>query len=65
MRCRLCGKSANEIEAILVRINPKGEKGIWECRPSCDAYLPPDERVVAAIEWPDEADQPPSSRRQE
>ena len=49
MRCRLCGKSALEIAGYLVRINPVGEVGVWECRPSCTAQLLPDERVLLAI----------------
>lgn len=55
MKCRLCGKSALEISGFLVRVNETGVTGIWECRPTCDAWLSPDEAVIAAIEWPDES----------
>lgn len=54
MKCRLCGRSATEIRGYLKRMNEKGVKGIWECRPSCDADLTSDERVIAAIEDDDE-----------
>jgi hypothetical protein len=50
MKCRLCGKGALEIRGYLKRMNEKGVEGIWECRPSCDADLSEEERVIAAIE---------------
>jgi hypothetical protein len=48
--CRLCGKTANETKAVLVRVNEKGVTGIWECRPICGTGLPDDERILAAID---------------
>lgn len=59
MHCRLCGKTAHEIKGYLHRVNEKGVTGIWECRPSCDAALSPDDRLLAAIEGPHD-DPPPS-----
>lgn len=50
MKCRLCGKGVTEIRGYLKRMNELGVEGIWECRPSCDAELSDEERVVAAIE---------------
>lgn len=50
MKCRKCNKGANDIGGYLARVNEKGVKGIWECRPSCDASMPPDDRLIAAIE---------------
>lgn len=50
MKCRLCGKYFSELTCWLERVNPKGESGIWECRPMCGADLPADERVIGAIE---------------
>lgn len=50
MKCRLCGKSAMEIRGYLARMNEKGVEGIWECRPSCNANLSAEERIIAAIE---------------
>jgi hypothetical protein len=50
LRCRLCGKAAHEIQGYLHRVNEKGVDGIWECRPSCDAKLTPDEALLAALE---------------
>jgi hypothetical protein len=47
--CRKCGKSALEIGGYLKRVNKKGVAGIWECFPSCDAKLSPDERLLSAI----------------
>lgn len=35
LRCRLCGRSANESSGYLARVNELGELGVWECRPSC------------------------------
>ena len=50
MVCRKCGKSATEIGGWLTRVNEIGIKGIWECKPDCEAILPPDIRVIQAIE---------------
>jgi hypothetical protein len=50
MVCRLCGKDTFEIQGWLTRVNPKGEAGIWECRPACDAQLTAAERLLGAIE---------------
>lgn len=52
--CRLCGKNAHEIKGFLHRVNEKGVPGIWECRPSCEAQLGNDERLLAALEHPKE-----------
>jgi hypothetical protein len=54
MHCRLCYKSPFEIEGWLERVNPTGENGIWECRPSCAAHLTPEDRVLGAIEGREE-----------
>lgn len=50
-RCRKCGKSAFEIgNKYLARINPKGQEGVWECRPSCWVeYKDKDQAVISAI----------------
>lgn len=48
--CRLCGKSLSEIGGYLTRVNEKGVKGIWECRPTCDADLPQETNLILAIE---------------
>lgn len=53
-RCRLCGRTALEIGGYLHRVNEKGVKGIWECRPSCDAKLSNSEAILAAIEGPND-----------
>lgn len=50
MKCRLCGKDATEIRGYLARVNELGVDGVWECRPSCDADLSDEERIIAAIE---------------
>jgi len=47
--CRLCGKNAHKSGGYLGRVNAKGQPGIWECRPSCDADLPPDTKLLLAI----------------
>ena len=54
MKCRKCEKSVHEIGGYLARVNEKGVPGVWECRPSCDADLLPDTRVLLALE--DEGD---------
>lgn len=38
-RCHLCNTSVADAAILLVRINPKGEDAIWECRPACGARL--------------------------
>lgn len=50
IRCRLCGKGVHEIGGGLTRVNETGVSGIWECRPSCDAEMDPDDRLLAALE---------------
>lgn len=50
MKCRLCNKTLKEIGGYLQRVNPKGEDGIWECRPVCDADLPQETNLLLAIE---------------
>lgn len=49
IQCRLCGKQGHEA-GLLQRVNPVGEDGIWECRPSCSQSLPLDKALIAAIE---------------
>lgn len=48
--CRKCKKDAQSIKGYLARVNEKGVPGIWECRPSCDATLSPEQALIAAIE---------------
>ncbi len=43
IRCRKCDRSAIEDGAALIRVNPKGEKGIWECTPDCGVPFMSDE----------------------
>lgn len=50
MKCILCGKKINEIGGYLQRVNPKGQPGVWECRPSCNADLPKETSLLLAIE---------------
>lgn len=49
VKCRKCGATPHD-GVWLERVNEKGVDGIWECRPDCKTRLPPDERVIAAIE---------------
>lgn len=49
IKCRLCDKSADQINGYLARVNEKGVAPIMECRPLCDATLTNDEAVVAAV----------------
>ena len=49
IKCRLCGKGAQEIGGYLHRVNKTGEAGIWECRPTCDADLPFELNLILAI----------------
>lgn len=55
LRCRKCGKTAHEIGGYLHRVNELGVKGVWECRPSCEAAMSPDDRLIAAIEGTENA----------
>ena len=54
-RCRLCGKTVHEIGGYLHRVNAKGVAGVWECRPSCNAAMTFDDRLIAAIEGEENA----------
>ena len=35
MKCRLCGRGANDAPGYLARVNELGVPGVWECRPAC------------------------------
>lgn len=59
VRCRLCGRSVQEIGGFLVRVNPKGVPGIWECRPNCNARMTFESALLAAIDSSDTATQRP------
>lgn len=49
--CRLCGKHISELNgSYLTRVNPLGEIGIWECRPTCDSDLPQDTLLLMALD---------------
>lgn len=50
IKCRLCGRGPNQIRGYLHRVNELGVTGVWECRPSCDADMSAEERIIAAIE---------------
>jgi len=52
MKCRLCNKTAQEINGYLVRVNELGITGIWECRPYCNCELTFDEALLEAISPP-------------
>jgi ribosomal protein L37AE/L43A len=54
--CRLCKRTAVEIQGWLTRINPLGEEGVWECRPTCGATLTQDARLLGAILPPEPED---------
>lgn len=56
MKCRLCGKSALEIQGWLERVNDVGIPGLWECRPSCKARLMQDECLLGAITGDEEVE---------
>lgn len=60
MRCRKCNRSVHEIGGFLTRVNEKGVPGVWECRPDCKADLPPDTRVLMAIDADDESPKEPT-----
>lgn len=50
IRCRKCGRSANQIGGYLHRVNEKGVvPAIWECAPSCDAKLTKEQAILEAI----------------
>jgi len=48
--CQKCGKSAQQIGGYLHRVNEIGVKGIWECRPSCDADNSFETNLMLAID---------------
>lgn len=50
MKCRKCGKGANEIGGFLKRVNEKGVPGIWECRPACAVEMTLEDRLLCALE---------------
>ena len=50
MKCRKCKRTAIEINGFLKRINEKGQKGIWECRPHCDVDMTREDRLLCALQ---------------
>jgi len=49
--CRLCNKRGSELRgSYLTRVNPLGEIGIWECRPSCTSNHTQEELLLMALE---------------
>ena len=54
LNCRKCGANQFTCGGYLQRVNDTGVDGIWECRPSCHAQMTDIERLLAAIEGPDE-----------
>lgn len=63
MKCRICNKNALQIGGYLTRVNRKGVPGVWECRPTCDAALPSDTKLLMAIDG-SEAPKEPTPRSQ-
>lgn len=55
VKCRVCGVNAFDCKGWLERVNEKGVSGIYECRPTCGADLPQDERILGAIEGCEES----------
>jgi len=64
MKCRLCGKGAQEIGGYLHRVNEKGVIGIWECRPNCHADLPFETNLLLAIAAEDDVPEAPATEMQ-
>lgn len=51
IKCRLCNKHISELRgSYLTRVNPLGEIGIWECRPSCESNHTQEELLLMALE---------------
>lgn len=55
LKCRWCGRTLHEVGGYLARVSPVGERGVWECRPSCESRLSADQAVIAAIHGEAEA----------
>ena len=53
MRCRICGANARESGGYLTRVNPKGEKGIWECAPECGVSVSSADALLMALDEED------------
>lgn len=61
MECSKCGRSLHDGNAWLARVNAKGQPGVWECRPNCDADLPND----VAVQWAVEGEPPALTEKEE
>lgn len=48
--CQKCGKTVHEIGGYLERVNKKGVRGIFECRPSCNSKLSRSQKIISAID---------------
>ena len=57
MKCSKCERSVTEPGVILVRVNPKGEKGISECEACAGKLAHPDIQAIAQALEDDEASQ--------
>lgn len=49
MKCRKCGKGLSEVGGFLERVSPKGEPGVWECRPDCNVSMTDSQKLEAAV----------------
>jgi hypothetical protein len=51
MKCSKCGAPSNTPGKVLVRTNPKGEAGIFECSPACNVtHISFENALVHALE---------------
>ena len=48
-KCKKCGKDSYQTGGWLERINIEGKPGSWECKPSCDAKLSKENRILQAL----------------
>ena len=63
--CRKCGATPPMDKVCLIRVNELGVDGIWECRPTCGPRLSCEERLLLAIEAPDESPAPAGTTESE
>lgn len=49
--CRNCGANPQKESVCLVRVNPLGEDGVFECTPSCYNFADDELNFLRAIEF--------------
>lgn len=48
-KCRKCGADASKEDVLLIRVNPLGQDGEFECKPICKVNIDFEDRLNIAV----------------